>query len=62
MAHTAKNMEDRARAAAMSRRRSGAKRDADAVEPLSLDEARRMRGSGWEGDLDEMRAAREVLA
>jgi Arc/MetJ family transcription regulator len=26
-----------------------------ASEPFSLDEARRMRGSGWEGDLDEMR-------
>ncbi len=61
MPHTAKDMDDRARAEAMSRRRSGAKRDADAVEPLSLDEARRMRGSGWEGDLDEMRAAREFL-
>ena len=59
MTHTAKNMEDRARAAAMSRRRSGAKCDAEAVEPFNLDDARRMRGSGWEGDLDEMRAARE---
>ena len=59
MTHTAKDIEDRARVAAMNRRRSGAKRGADAVEPLSLDEARRMRGSGWEGDLDEMRAARE---
>jgi len=61
MTHTAKDMDDRARAEAMNRRRSGAKRDADTVEPLSLDEARRMRGSAWEGDLDEMRAAREVL-
>ena len=25
------------------------------AEPLSLDEARRMRGGGWDGDLDEMR-------
>ena len=24
-------------------------------EPLSIEEARAMRGSGWEGDLDEMR-------
>jgi Arc/MetJ family transcription regulator len=24
-------------------------------EPLSLDEARAMEGTGWEGDLDEMR-------
>lgn len=27
-----------------------------AAEPLSVEEARRLRGSGWEGDLDEMRA------
>jgi Arc/MetJ family transcription regulator len=31
-----------------------------AGEPLDLDEARRLRGSGWEGDLDEMRASREA--
>jgi Arc/MetJ family transcription regulator len=29
-----------------------------AAEPLDLDAARRMRGSGWEGDLDQMRAGR----
>ena len=29
-----------------------------AVEPLGLDEARRLRGSGWDGDLDELRATR----
>jgi Arc/MetJ family transcription regulator len=28
-----------------------------AAEPMDLDDARRMRGSGWEGDLDDMRAA-----
>ena len=61
MTHTAKDMDDRARAAAMIRRRADAKCDADAAEPLSLNEARRMRGSGWEGDLDEMRAAGEFL-
>jgi Arc/MetJ family transcription regulator len=27
-----------------------------AAEPLGLEEARRMRGSGWSGDLGEMRA------
>lgn len=27
-----------------------------AAEPLSLEEARNLRGSGWEGDLDEMRS------
>ena len=29
-----------------------------AAEMLELDEARRMRGTGWEGDLDEMRLGR----
>lgn len=27
------------------------------VEPMDRDEALAMRGSGWDGDLDEMRAA-----
>jgi Arc/MetJ family transcription regulator len=26
-----------------------------ASEPFGLEEARRMRGSGWDGDLDEIR-------
>ena len=26
-----------------------------AAEPLSLDEAKQMRGSGWDGDLESMR-------
>ena len=29
-----------------------------AGEPLGLDEARSMRGTGWEGELDEMREGR----
>ena len=29
-----------------------------AVEPITLDEARQLRGSGWDGDLDQMRASR----
>ena len=29
-----------------------------AAEALSLDEARALRGSGWDGDLEEMRASR----
>jgi Arc/MetJ family transcription regulator len=29
-----------------------------AGEPLDLDRARSLRGTGWEGDLDGMRAAR----
>ena len=27
-----------------------------ATEPLGLEEALKLRGSGWEGDLDEMRS------
>jgi Arc/MetJ family transcription regulator len=29
-----------------------------AGEPLSLDDARSLRGTGWGGDLDEMRSSR----
>jgi len=29
-----------------------------AAEPLGLDAARQLRGSGWDGDIDEMRASR----
>jgi Arc/MetJ family transcription regulator len=29
-----------------------------AGEPLEVDEARALRGSGWDGDLEEMRASR----
>jgi len=29
-----------------------------AGEPLGLDEARSMRGTGWDGDLDDMRSSR----
>ena len=29
-----------------------------AAEPLSVDEARALRGIGWEGDLSEMRSGR----
>lgn len=46
----------------MSRYHLSTKRDAVnfalrtlAAEPMSLDQARSMRGSGWEGDLDQMR-------
>ncbi|MCZ6772195.1 MAG: type II toxin-antitoxin system VapB family antitoxin [Proteobacteria bacterium] len=49
----------------MRRYRLGTKRDAInfalrtlAAEPLGLDEARKVRGTGWSGDLEEMRADR----
>jgi Arc/MetJ family transcription regulator len=29
-----------------------------AAEPLDVEQARRLRGSGWDGDLDEMRVSR----
>jgi len=29
-----------------------------AAEPLDVDAARRLRGSGWDGDLDDMRTSR----
>ena len=29
-----------------------------AGEPLALDDARALRGSGWEGDLNELRSSR----
>ncbi|MDE0435750.1 MAG: type II toxin-antitoxin system VapB family antitoxin [Bryobacterales bacterium] len=31
-----------------------------AAEPFSVDEARRLRGSGWEGDLSELRTSRSA--
>ena len=31
-----------------------------AAAPLDVEEARRMRGSGWDGDLDELRSTRIV--
>ena len=65
MARTNIDIDDEACRVVMERYHLGTKREAVnlalrtlAAEPLDLDEARRMRGSGWEGDLDEMRAAR----
>jgi Arc/MetJ family transcription regulator len=49
----------------MRRYRLGTKREAVnlalrlvAAEPLDVDAARALRGSGWEGDLDELRDGR----
>ncbi len=51
----------------MARYRLSSKRDAVnlalrrlAAEPLDLDDARCLRGSGWDGDLDEMRGSRAL--
>ena len=65
MARTNIDIDDEACRAVMERYQLGTKRDAVnfalrtlAAEPLTIDEARQLRGSGWEGDLDEMRRGR----
>jgi Arc/MetJ family transcription regulator len=65
MARTNIDLDDEACAIVMQRYHLPTKRDAVnfalrtlAAEPLSLDEARELRGSGWIGDLDELRASR----
>ncbi len=65
MARTNVDIDDDACTAVMHRYCLKTKRDAInfalravAAERLSLDRARRMRGSGWEGDLEEMRTGR----
>ena len=65
MSRTNIDLDDEACRAVMKRYQFRTKREAVnfalrivAAEPLSLDAARRLRGSGWEGDLDEMRAGR----
>ena len=59
------NIDDQACAEVMLRYRLTTKREAInfalrslAAEPLSIDEARQLRGSGWEGDLDTLRSSR----
>lgn len=65
MSRTNIDIDDRACAEVMRRYRLLTKRAAVnfalrtlAAEPLSVEEARALRGSGLEGDLDTMRAAR----
>ncbi len=65
MARTNIDIDDEACAAVMRRFRLQTKRDAInlalrrlAAEPLDLDEARLLRGSGWDGDLEELRSGR----
>lgn len=65
MSRTNIDIDEKACAAVMRRYQFSTKREAVnfalqalAIEPFSLDEARKLRGSGWEGDLDEMRAKR----
>ena len=65
MSRTNIDLDDEACRAVMERYQLRSKRDAVnfalrtlAAEPLSVEEARRLRGSGWDGDLDELRASR----
>ncbi len=65
MARTNIDIDDKACRAIMNRYQLSTKRDAVnlalrklAAEPLDLDDARRLRGTGWDGDLDEMRESR----
>jgi Arc/MetJ family transcription regulator len=65
MSRTNIDVDDEACRAVMQRYNLRTKREAVnlalrtlAAEPLPVDAARRMRGTGWQGDLDEMRAGR----
>ena len=65
MAHTNVDIDDEACAEVMRRYGLTTKREAVnlalrtlAAEPLGIDEAKRLRGSGWEGDLDALRSGR----
>jgi len=65
MSRTNIDLDDEACRTVMDRYRLSSKRDAVnlalrmlAGEALDLDQARALRGSGWDGDLDDMRATR----
>ena len=67
MARTNIDIDDRACAEVMRRYHLGTKREAVnfalrtlAAEVASLEEARAMQGSGWEGDLEAMRSNRSL--
>ena len=65
MARTNIDIDDEACRTVMERYHLATKRDAVnlalrtlAAEPLSIKDARRLRGSGWDADLDELRTSR----
>lgn len=65
MSRTNIDIDDEACETVMERYHLGSKREAVnyalrlvAAEALELDDARALRGSGWEGDLAQMRAGR----
>lgn len=67
MSRTNVDIDDAACTEVMRRYRLATKREAVnlalrtlAAEPLGVDEARLLRGSGWEGDLDDLRSGRST--
>ncbi len=65
MSRTNIDLDDDACRAVMERYQLRSKRDAVnfalrtlAAEPLTVEEARRLRGSGWDGNLDDLRMSR----
>ena len=65
MSRTNINIDDKACTEVMRRYRLATKREAVnfalrtlAAEPLEIDEARGLRGTGWDGELDELRSGR----
>lgn len=67
MSRTNVNIDDEACAEIMRRYCLTSKREAInlalralAAESLDIDEAKRLRGSGWDGNLDEMRSGRST--
>ena len=67
MSRTNVDLDDAACRTVMDRYQLSTKRDAVnfalrtvAAEPLGLEEARRLRGSGWDGDLGDMRQTRAL--
>lgn len=67
MSRTNIDIDEAACAVVMRRYHLTSKRDAVnfalrslAAEPMDIDDARRMRGTGWEGDLDDMRGGARV--
>jgi Arc/MetJ family transcription regulator len=66
MSRTNIDIDDKACTEVMRRYRLASKREAVnlalrtlAAEPLTVEEARGLRGAGWEGDLEAMRASRD---
>ena len=67
MARTNIDIDESAVEAVMARYHLATKKDAVnfalralAAEPMPIDRARAMRGTGWEGDLDELRETRSA--